>query len=128
MQTPIFEIKAPQLYRCQVYRYFNGLSRLYLSVFKPQQNIPSFFLLFSDVGYFEGPVNWQSVDFYAAPSQECIALMLKTGMIGEAILQFPDAYASITDSAHLYTVDSPESRIKIIASSASMLESIPANL
>ncbi len=128
MQTPIFDIKAPQLYRCQVYRYFNGLSRLYLSVFKPNQNIPSFFLLFSDVGYFEGPVNWQSVDFYMAPTQECIALMLKTGMVGEAILQFPDAYASITDSARLYVVDTPETRIKIIASSVSMLDSVPASL
>jgi hypothetical protein len=128
VQTPLFDIKAPQLYRCQMYRYFNGLSRLYLSVFKPNQNIPSFFLLFSDVGYFEGPVNWQSVDFYIAPSQESITLMLKTGMIGEAILQFPDAYASITDSAHLYVVDTPETRIKIIASSVSMLDSVPANL
>ena len=128
MQTPVFDIKAPQLYRCQVYRYFNGLSRLYLSVFKPHQNIPSFFLLFSDVGYFEGPVNWQSADFHIAPAQECIALMLKTGMVGEAILQFPDAYASITDSANLYVVDTPETRIKIIASSASMLDSVPANL
>lgn len=128
MQAPVFDIQAPQLYRCQVYRYFNGLSRLYLSVFKPHQNIPSFFLLFSDVGYFEGPVNWQGVDFYIAPAQECIDLMLKTGMVGEAILQFPDAYASITDSARLFVVDTPASRIKVIASSASILESIPANL
>jgi hypothetical protein len=128
VQAPVFDIQAPQLYRCQVYRYFNGLSRLYLSVFKPHQNIPSFFLLFSDVGYFEGPVNWQGVDFYIAPAQECIDLMLKTGMVGEAILQFPDAYASITDSARLFVVDTPASRIKVIASSASILESIPANL
>jgi hypothetical protein len=125
---PVFDIKAPQLYRCQVYRYFNGLSRLYLSAFKPQQNIPAFFLLFSDVGYFEGPVSWQSVDFYIAPPDECIELMLKTGMIGQAILQFPDAYASITDSAHLYAVDTPHSRVKIIAGSASLLDSVPAGI
>ncbi len=124
----LFEIKAPQLYRCQVYRYFNGLSRLYVAVFKPQQSIPSFYLLFSDVGYFEGPMSWQSVDFYIAPSDECIEMMLQTGMIGEAILTFPDAYASITDTAHLYRVDTPQTPVQMIASSVALLTEVPSGI
>lgn len=128
MTDRIFDIKAPQLYRCQVYRYFNGLSRLYVGAFKPYQNVPAFYILFSDVAYFEGPVNWSSADFYIAPAHDCIDLMLQTGIIGPAILQFPDAYASITESANLYCVDTPETRIRIIASSAALLDSIPANI
>lgn len=128
MPERLFEIKGPQLYRCQVYRYFSGLSRLYLSVFRPQQNVPAFYLLFSDVAYFEGPMNWQSVDFYEAPAQACIDLMLKSGVIGPAVLQFPDAYASITDVARLYRVDTAGSPVQIIASSATMLDSVPANI
>jgi len=73
-------------------------------------------------------MNWQSVDFYEAPAQDCIDLMLKTGIIGPAVLQFPDAYASITDVARLYRVDTPGTPIQIIASSASMLDTVPTNI
>jgi len=124
----VLDLKAPQLYRCQVYRYFSGLSRLYLSLFKPYQTVPAGYVLFSDVAYFEGPVNWQSADFHIGPSQDCVDLLLKTGIIGEAVLQFPDAYASITDTARLYLVDTPTTQIKIIASSASLLDHVPDNL
>lgn len=122
----MFDVKAPQLYRCQVYRYFSGLSRLYLSVFKPQQTVPAFYALFSDVGYFEGPMGWESVDFQIAPTDECIALLLQTGIIGQAVLQFPDAYAAITETAHLYVVETGQTRVRIIASSVSQLDSVPS--
>jgi hypothetical protein len=124
----MFDIKAPQLYRCQVYRYFSGLSRLYLSVFKPQQTTPAFYVLFSDVGYFEGPMGWESLDFQIAPSDECIALLLQTGIIGQAVLQFPDAYAAITDTARLYTLQTEKTRVRIIAGSVTMLDSVPPAL
>lgn len=124
----MFDIRAPQLYRCQVYRYFSGLSRLYLSVFKPQQTNPAFFALFSDVGYFEGPMSWESVDFQIASNEDCIALMLQTGIIGAAVLQFPDAYAAITETARLYVVATAQTHVRIIASSVSMLTEIPAGI
>ena len=128
MTTNILELAAPIRYRCQVYRYFSGLSRLYLSIFKPQQNVPAFFVLFSDVAYFEGPMNWQSADFQIAPDQECIDLLLATGLIGEAVLQFPDAYASITDTARLYVVNTGHTPVRIIASSLSRLDHVPADI
>lgn len=127
-ETNIFGLKAASLYRCQVYRYFNGLSRLYLAVMKPQQTVPAFFLLFPDVAYFEGPMNWQGADFQIASAPDCIDLMLATGIIGEAVLQFPDAYASITDAARLYIVHTPDRPVRIIAGSVTLLTEIPAGI
>lgn len=124
----LFALKSPELYRCQVYRYFNGLSRLYIGVFKPYQSVPSFYLLFSDAGYFEGPLNWQGADFEIASDEACIQLMLHCGMIGEAILTFPNAYASITETAHLYRAYTQHTPVQIIAGSATVLPDIPDNL
>jgi hypothetical protein len=104
MSGNLLALRAPQRHRCQVYRYFSGLSRLYLSVMRPQQTEPVFFVLFSDVAYFSGPMGWTSADFHLAPDQACIDLLLQAGIIGEAVLQFPDAYASITSAAQLYIV------------------------
>lgn len=126
--TNIFNITEPHRYRCQVHHYHNRLSRLYLRVFKDQQEMPAFYLLFSDTAYFECPVNWQSADFAIASQDDCIQLMLDTGLIGQAILRFPGAYASITDYARLYEVTTARRPVRIIANSASLLRQLPADL
>ena len=128
MSDNVLKLATPTLYRCQVYRYFSGLSRLYLSVFKPNQTVPAFYVLFSDVAYFEGPMGWESAAFYTEDKDTCVDLLLRTGIIGPAILQFPDAYAPITETVRLYTVDSAHSQIKIVASSIARLESVPADI
>ena len=103
--TNIFNITKPIAYRCQIFHYHRKLSRLYISVFQGQKTIPAFYLLFSDVGYIEAlPVGWVPI-LVSQKKQDCIDLMLQTGLVGEAIHQFPDAYASITDYARLYQVD-----------------------
>ncbi|GAB5493521.1 MAG: hypothetical protein Phog2KO_37360 [Phototrophicaceae bacterium] len=130
-ETNIFNISDAEAYRCQILHYHNRLSRLYIAVFKGQDraSAPIFYLLFSDVAYFECPVTWQGADFSIAPSDDCIQLMLDTGLIGEAILRFPNAYASITDYAHLYLAQtSLDKEIRIIASSANMLHELPSDL
>lgn len=124
----VFNISEPKRYRCQIHHYHSRLSRLYLSVYQGQEKRPAFYLLFSDVGYIEGPVSWNGADFGIASKEDCIDLMLQSGLIGEAVRQFPDAYAPITDSARLYQVNLPKSSVRIIASSASLLQSIPADL
>lgn len=121
----IFNITQPELYRCQLYHYHSKLSRLYLRIFKGQMDTPVFFLLFSDVGYIDCPINWQGANFCTAQREMCIQLMLETGLIGQAILQFPNAYASITDYARLYQVQTPSRLIQIVASSASLLQQPP---
>ena len=124
----IFNISNPYLYRCHVHHYHSRLSRLYLRVFKGQQQTPAFYLLFSDVGYIDGPINWQGADFRIAPAEDCIELMLQTGMIGEAVLQFPDAYASLTATSRLYVVETAHTPVRIIAGSAALLRQIPDEL
>ncbi len=124
----IFNITTPDQYRCQVHYYHRKLSRLYVSVFKGQSEIPAFYLLFSDVGYLEGPMNWQGANFHIEDKDTCLDLMLKAGLIGEAILQFPDAYASITAYARLYTVQTKDTPVRLIASSASLLREIPSEI
>lgn len=126
--TNIFNITSPNAYRCQIYHYHRKVSRLYLSVYQGQQTIPVFYLLFSDVGYVEAPMNWQGADFAIEEKQACIDLMLEVGLVGQAILQFPDAYASITDYARLYQVPQMVKPIRIIASSASLLKNIPNDI
>ena len=121
----VFNITDPKRYRCQVYHYHRRLSRLYLSVYKGQRNQPAFYILFSDVAYLEAPMSWLSAEFDIAERQECITLMAQVGLVGEAIYQFPDAYAAITDYARLYQLRSSHSTIRIIASSAAFLRSPP---
>ena len=123
-----FNISDPKRYRCQVHHYHRKLSRLYLSVYKGARNDPAFFLLFSDVAYIDAPMSWLSAEFDIAASQECVELLLRAGIVGEAIHQFPDAYASITDYARLYQVRSARNLVQIVASSAAILRDIPAEI
>ena len=123
-----FNISDPKRYRCQIHHYHRRLSRLYLSVYKGARNQPAFYLLFSDVAYIEAPMSWLSAEFDIAEQEDCIALMLAMGLVGEAIHQFPDAYASITEYARLYQVQSVHSVVRIIASSAGILQDIPAEI
>jgi len=125
----IFNVSDADQYRCQVHHYHSRVSRLYLRVFKGQVDTPIFYLLFADVAYFDCPVNWQGADFRIAEPDDCIALMLEVGLIGKAILQFPNAYASITDYARLYVASTNAQReVRIIASSANMVQSIPPEI
>ena len=123
-----FNITNPARYRCQILHYHRKLSRLYISVYQGQRDEPAFYLLFSDVAYIEAPMSWLGAAFDIAERDECIALMLELGLVGDAIHQFPDAYASITDYARLYRVRSIQREIRIIASSAAILQTIPAEI
>lgn len=130
-ETNIFNISKPENYRCQILHYHNRLSRLYLAVYKGQDRAaaPVFYVLFSDVAYFECPVTWEGAEFNIAASEDCIALMLEAGLIGQAILQFPKAYASITDYARLYIAQTQaDKQVRIIANSANMIHKLPADL
>lgn len=127
--TNIFNITDGDQYRCQVHHYHSRVSRLYLRVYKGQTDIPVFYLLFSDVAYFDCPVNWQGSNFSVAAADDCITLMLEAGLVGQAILQFPNAYASITAYARLYVAETNAQRpVKIIANSANMVKSLPSEL
>ena len=124
----IFNITQPNEYQCQLIHYHNRLSRLYLAVYKGQQKNPAFYLLFSDVGYLELPANWYGANFCTDTQEACLELMLERGLVGESVLQFPEAYAPITNYARLYYVNTPKAPVRLIASSASLLQSLPSEL
>ena len=124
----VFNFTKPGRYRCQVFHYHRKLSRLYLSVYQRQRNLPSLYILFSDVAYIEAPMSWQGAEFDIASSEECVKLMIQVGLIGSAIHQFPDAYASITDYARLYQVRTTSGLIRIIAGSGTIMKRVPAEI
>ena len=124
----VFNISQPARYRCQVFHYHRKLSRLYLGVYQGQREQPAFYLLFSDVAFIGAPMSWRGAGFDIAPKQACIDLMIRLGLVGEAIHQFPDAYASITDYARLYQLRMPGCPVQIIAGSGAILKRIPAEL
>jgi len=128
MTENILNLDAPAIYRCHIHHYHSRLSRLYVRVFKGASRIPAFYLLFPDAGYVEGPINWDGANLCIAPHEECIALMLETGMIGEAVLQFPDAYAAITDTARLYIIKTTRTPVRIIAGTVARLPQLPPEL
>ncbi len=130
IETNLFKLRHPDAYRCHVHRYYSGLSRLYLRVARENApDAPPFFLLFADVGYFAGPMTWQGADVCIAPRQDAIDVMLHSGMIGEAVRQFPKAYAALTDYVQLYVIPTTQQQpIQIIASAASLLRDLPADL
>ncbi|MGJ3239455.1 MAG: hypothetical protein ACFE0Q_12165 [Anaerolineae bacterium] len=129
--TNVFNITNSEQYRCQVIHYHNRLSRLYVAVYKGDDRHapPIFYLLFSDVAYFDCPVTWQGAGFDIASGDTCIQLMLDSGLVGSAILRFPNAYASITEHARLYQAQTSADRaVRIIANSANMVRELPADL
>lgn len=128
IQRNLFRLTEPERYRCQVLHYHKRLSRLYLSIFLPNDEQNAIALLFADVAYFDCPVNWQSANFTLRPDEECVALLLETGLIGEAVLHFPGAYASLTEHVHLYEVPGEKRSVRIIAGSVTRLQQIPAEL
>ena len=124
----VFNISRPGCYRCQIFHYHRKLSRLYLSVYQGQASQPAFYILFSDVAYIDAPMTWRSAQFHIAEKSDCINLMIQTGLIGESIRQFPQAYAAITDSAKLYFVPTAPHKIRIIASSGSLMRKLPSEI
>jgi hypothetical protein len=125
MSDNYFNIKAPNLYRCNVYRYSSMLSQLYIRVFKGMSVAPSFYLFFSDVGYFEGPMNWGGVDFQLQTPDDCLDLMRGMGMVEDFLLDDPDTREALMESAHLYTVKTKHSTIRIVAGEAVMMADVP---
>jgi hypothetical protein len=113
-----FHIKQPQLYRCHVYRYHSTLSRLYIRALKNDET--AFYLLFSDVGYFEGALNWQGANFRIAPPRDCMALMQKAGLLPPQ----PELAAALMEVVRLYVCDTEHVPVKIVAGSAVKLNEV----
>lgn len=121
----VFDIKTPGMYRCNVFKYNSGLSKLYIRVFKSVNSAPSFYIFFCDVGYFEGPMNWTSADFQVRPADECLDLMQAVGLVEDFRLDDEEIKKALAEAAHLYTVKTTHTTIRIIAGDAVMMTEIP---
>lgn len=127
MTDNVFNIDNPKLYVCNVYKYDSNLSKLYIRVFKGRSTQASFYLFFSDVGYFEGPMNWQGAEFRTASTEACFTLMRNAGVVEPSYLDDPDMQAALAEAAHLYEVETLHSTVRIIAGSAIMMREIPTS-
>lgn len=126
--TNYFDIPTPQIYRCNVFRYHSGLSRMYVRVFKGMSEAPSFYLLFPDVGYFEGPMNWKGVEFQQQDDDACLALMRSTGMVEDFLLEDAETRQALAEAAKLYVLQTPLTTVRIIAGDAIKLTEIPPEI
>lgn len=124
----VFDIQTPGIYKCNVFRYHSGLSKLYIRVFKSANSAPSFYIFFSDVGYFEGPMNWTSVDLRMAPPSQCLDLMRDTGLVEDFMLDDEDTRQALADATHLYVIQTAHTTIRIIAGEAVMLNDAPNDI
>jgi hypothetical protein len=125
---PVFDIQTPDLYRCNVMRYHSSLSKLYIRVFKGMSEAPSFYIFFSDVGYFEGPMNWKGVRLQRASAGQCLSLMKKVGLVEDFMLDDPETRLALAEAAHLYTFHTPLTTIHIIAGEAVKLDNVPEEI
>lgn len=123
--TNLFGFDTPSDCRCNVYRYHSGLSRLYIRVFKGMSEEPLCYLLFSDVGYYEGPFNWQGADFQRGHPDDCLQLMGDAGLVENIMLDDPDTRAALAEAVHLYRVETGFQPVQIIAGDAIRLEAAP---
>ncbi len=123
--TNIFNVTDAHRYRCHIHHYHSKLSRLVVRVYKDDRPTPAFYLMFTDVGYIDGPVNWRNVDFGIAPTDDCIALMLQGGLIDQTVADIPDARAALAAATRLYIGGTDSTRIRILAGSATLLQQLP---
>ncbi len=124
----VFNISQPLRYFCHLHLYHSRLSRLYLRVFKDRRQTPSFYLLFTDVGYLDCPINWQGANFCTATHDACLALMVEAGLIDEAVLTLPGAQEALLGATRLYIAQTPHRTVRIIAGGAQLLQQLPPEL
>ncbi len=123
--SPIFEIKTPEVYRCNILRYDTRLSKIYVRAFNGMSDDPSFYLLFTDVGYFEGPLNWQGAAIYKASSELCLKLMVDVGMVADFMMDDPDTLAALKETANLYLFKTKFRPIQLVAGNVVMRNNVP---
>lgn len=125
---PIFKIASPEVYSCNILRYDTRLSKIYVRVFNVRNADPSFYLLFTDVGYFEGPLNWQGAGLYKAPAKSCLSLMVEVGMVKDFMLDDPDTLAALEETANLYQFKTKFRPVQLIAGNVVMRDKAPPEL
>jgi hypothetical protein len=78
----IFGIQRPEMMECSITSY--KWNRQILTVKIKRENSPEvFYLRFTRVEFFAGPMMWKGADFRTGSDADCLELLQMTGRIGE---------------------------------------------
>jgi hypothetical protein len=109
-------------YHCRVWSYLASHSALLVRAYKEDfQTDDTWYLLFSGVVYFEGPITWVVVDFNFGSPNESLGLIRKSGAFGD----MPDDY--LLKHYHLFKIKTGNGEVKILASNISRGNEIPGD-
>jgi hypothetical protein len=107
----LLTIKNPEQYYCTVWNYQVGHSEMFVRVYKTDvkdAENDAFYLIFQVVSYFEGPLNWPSLNLRVGNVEECRKILTQIGLhFTKEIIE--------TDYYQLFTFTLPHTEVKIIA-------------
>jgi hypothetical protein len=104
-------LEAPHKYQCKVWGYVIGHSQMLLEVHPASEYDNRFYLLFSDVLYFEGPMRWDNVNLRLGTNEEREAIYVR--LYGPKL---DDIRLALEQTHHLYVFDGTGLPVRIIAS------------
>lgn len=105
------KVEDPQQHVCTVWGYIFGHSQMFLEVYPEWKREERFYLLFSDVLYFEGPMKWQGSGFrFGTPVEQ---KNLYNRMSGEKLETVWNAW---NQTHRLYILDNSRFHVYILAS------------
>lgn len=107
-------LSDPQKYKCQIEWYALGHSTLCLHIYYKKEE--SMYFHFNDVKYFCGPFRWQGANFRLASEDELNTFRRDVAMLDN----MPD---DIMSQFHLYMIDEPRLKVRIIAATVTRLDS-----
>jgi hypothetical protein len=106
----ILKIQDPQSFWCRVWGYTFGHSEMAVEA-RPKTDIEGFFLLFTDVRYFAGPLQWYGVDFRVGTAEEQDAIYRRYHRRFEG----KEADPLLRQLYGLYVIDQPGQRVEILS-------------
>ncbi len=113
----MLKIDVPQSCSCRVWRYMYSHSMLSINAFQlnPEK---TYYLLFTSVEFYEGPLFWEGADYQIGSSGHCLDILHRT----ERFDDIPDAHLSKSFKLFVFPGASP---VRIIAANVRVFEEDP---
>ena len=110
-----------EYYYCSVWLYQRSHSEMVVKLSKSDElsDPDKFYVLFTWVVYYEGPLKWQGEVFQLGSDMECKELLQKLGYT------YPDELIS-SGKFHLYVSHTTEYNVRVIAAKYSKLNKLPS--
>ncbi len=119
------DITNPSAYHCRVWSYLASHSQLLVRVHKGDfVTGDTFYLLFAEVLYFDGPMSWQGVTFHLGTSEECWELVRKRPGFSE----IPQEERLLAlKKVRLYTFEAQDCTVRILAGNVHRNKDFPSD-